>query len=389
MAWVRSYIGENDLVGKPLSVSDAIAVFDQAETPFLSRVSPSLRNLSGPGGMVPFGQRSFKFKEKVRRHNHTTLNGAVAAGVTTFILTDAICRAGDMIVVDDEVILLGSTSNNLTFTGCTRSVGTGADQDQASGDDVFVFGTSYAEHQNFPTGGPVFEAAEVTTYTDILMESFDLSGSAQNVEQYAEMSLGDKAVRCAADTFVILKKQLEQRVLFSSAQSPNGETTAGMMLGVYERVAATNYIDLGGASPTYEGLQQAVRKCKRWGGLKSGQAAVFCSDFSSHVIDRWQIPHVQAPAEASSIFGANVSAIRVGDAILEVYPANESGFLENHLLCSTDNVRVGPQCAEREFSLYQSAKVGDYNLWAVLGEYTCEVRGVYSHCYLLNALFSA
>ncbi len=389
MAWVRSYIGENDLVGKPIAVSDAVALFEQPETPFLSRVSPSLRNLSGPGGMVPFAQRTFKFKEKVRRHNHTTLNGAVAAGVTDFILTDNICRAGDQIVIDDEVITLGSTSNNLTFNGCTRSVGTGADQDHASGDDVFVFGTSYAEHQNFPAGGPVFEAAEVTTYTDILMESFDLSGSAQVVEQYAEMSQGDKAVRCAADTFVILKKQLEQRVLFSNAQAPSGENTAGKMLGVYERVAATNYVDLGGAAPTYEQLQQAVRKCKRWGGLKSGRAALFLSDYSGHVIDRWQIPHVQGPSEATAIFGANVNAIRIGDVVLEIYPANESGFLENHLLCSTDEIRVGPVSSEREFSVYKSAKVGDYDLWAVLGEYTCEVRGVYAHCYLLNALFAA
>jgi|GEM_PF-3090567 len=386
MTIYRDYMTGDRLVGLHVAYASAMAKQMRIETPILSYLSPTLMNLHTKGGMVPFGQRAYKYKEKQYLHARTTLNGDVAEAATTVVLTDKIARPGDLIVVNDEVITLGDSDDYLTFTGCTRSTFTGADHALTSGDQVFLFGTSYAEQQNAPTAGPIKQATEVTTHTDIFMDSVKVSGSAQAMQQYAEGNM-DKVVEYTLDVTIGLKHQLQYRMIWSDYQAGAGETTAGRMDGAYERVVGSNYIDFSDADITYPDIQKMVRKINRKGN--SGQKVLFVSDYQGHQIDQWLQAYgrIDSSQWAQTVFGTHVPAVRVGNEIVDIIATD---IMDTQaLMVSKDNVGVGPQAADRVFHPEALGKKGDYDEMMVVGEYTCEWMLVYSHCWGKSVNFAA
>lgn len=372
----RDGINEDQLVGKQSAFCATMARLERPETPILSYFSPNLQNLRTPNGMVPFGQRSYKYKERVHLHGRTTLASDVAASAVSITLVDKVCRPGDLIVIGDEVITLVSSADYLTFV-CTKSTFTGADAAHSSGDAVFVFGTSYAESANAPTASAIPQATEVTTYTDIIMESAKISGSAEEVEQYAEDP--DKLFEYSYELMLQAKHQLQARLMWSDATAPAGDTTAGRMDGIYERVVGSSYVDFSSGDITYANLQLMIRKVTRKGAR--GPFALFVSDYQGHQMDTWMQAYAQVqPSDlAAAVFGSHVKAIRVGQHVIDIIATDEMD--KNCLLASRDNIRVGPKSPKRQFHVELLGKKGDYTELMLVGEYTCEVALAYSHCW--------
>jgi len=378
MTLVRDGVASDELVGLHQAYANTMALQMRPETPILSMVSPNLKNLRTADGMVPYGQRAYKYKEKQHLAARTTLNGGIAAGVTTVVLTDKVCRPSDIVICGDEAIELGTSDDYLTFSDCTRSKFTGADAAHSDGDNVFVFGTSYEESSNSPTAGPVKQATEVTTDTDIFLESVKVSGSARYMQQYAEGNM-DKIVQYTLEAAVSLKKQLQYRIMWSDYQASSGEDTAGRFDGAYERIAGTNYVDFGSDNISYPDVQQMVRKCTRKGATGPFMLAV--SDYQHDQIDQWAQPYgrLEASELAQAIFGSHVFALRVQGKVIDIISTDEMDV--NALLCSYQLVGVGPKSADRVFHPEAIGKKGDYDEVMVVGEYTCEWPLPYAHCW--------
>jgi len=70
----------------------------------------------------------YHYLEIEDRPARTLLNdsGGISNSDTDIIFEHAVFAAGELVQIDEEVVLLGTTSDNLTFASCTRSHGTGA-----------------------------------------------------------------------------------------------------------------------------------------------------------------------------------------------------------------------------------------------------------------------
>ncbi|MBW7996021.1 MAG: hypothetical protein FVQ81_05490 [Candidatus Glassbacteria bacterium] len=73
---------------------------------------------------------------KVVKANATVLDGALAQGATTVVVAHDVFTAVQSVRIGEEQITLGSTSDNLTFTGCTRGAASTTDTDHADGQEV-------------------------------------------------------------------------------------------------------------------------------------------------------------------------------------------------------------------------------------------------------------
>jgi len=102
MAQVATWalIASSDQVGKPEDISDAIAHLAPWDTKFLSAIGMSSL-------LKPCTNPTHVYQEIQEKPLRTTLNGAITAGGTTFVLTDKVAIAGDRIQVNEEIILLG------------------------------------------------------------------------------------------------------------------------------------------------------------------------------------------------------------------------------------------------------------------------------------------
>jgi hypothetical protein len=84
---------------------------------------------------------------KVVQANATLLDGGLAQGVTSLTLAHAVFSPGQSVRIGEERITLGSSGDNLTFTGCTRGAGSTTDTDHAAGQEVLAAsGTELLSH---------------------------------------------------------------------------------------------------------------------------------------------------------------------------------------------------------------------------------------------------
>lgn len=88
----------------------------------------------------------------------TTLNGALTATDTTIVLTSGTnFAAASYVVIDKEMILLGSKSTN-TFTGCTRGIGGSVPRAHSNGATVYAAHESSSQSITFNSNRYVVRA---------------------------------------------------------------------------------------------------------------------------------------------------------------------------------------------------------------------------------------
>jgi len=380
--YLREQINTDNLDPVP-GYASAIAMLRPEENPILSYLSLNLANLPAEGGMIPGGGQSFKHKEKVYRPARTTLGTTVDNSTQTIILAEKAAGPGDVVVMDTEAILLGDTSDYLTFTTCTRSHFTGAAAAHTAGDDVLILGKFQAEHANAPTAGAIAVPTTVTGYAGIMIDTVDVGDSARFMAEYSEGAY-DKILAYTEETNLKQKHQLEHWLLYSKAQAGAGDTTAARPDGAFERIAATSYVDYSDTNLQYPDLQLQMRKAKRKGGRPR---VFFCSDYQHDQISQWPISYVNLqPSDlAKAIFGAHVSSIRVGQDVIDIVSSDKMG--KNSWLCSPEFVGVGPRRADRAFHLKPVGVLGDYEQVMSIGEYCVCVQNPYAHVWGTSVKF--
>lgn len=75
---------------------------------------------------------------KVVQANATVLASTLAQGATTVAVVDAVFSPGQDVRIGEEQITLGASSDNLTFTACTRGAGGTTDSAHGSGQEVLA-----------------------------------------------------------------------------------------------------------------------------------------------------------------------------------------------------------------------------------------------------------
>jgi len=117
----RTLTTSSESVGIPENYADKIYHLAPWETQLLTKVGMD----SLP---TPCTQPVYHYLEIEDRPARTLLNdsGGISNSDTDIIFEHAVFAAGELVQIDEETILLGTTSDNLTFASCTRSHGTGA-----------------------------------------------------------------------------------------------------------------------------------------------------------------------------------------------------------------------------------------------------------------------
>ena len=332
---------------------------------------------------TPCKQTVYDFYEKQWRPMRTTLNGSVAAGVTTFIFSDQSFKPGEYIKTDSEVIKLGSTSNYLTFTGCTRSVGGGADADHADGASVRSYGKPWTIGSAAGTGDMIVQPNKVTNYTRIIKREIAVSRTAAVIEEYHRTgnSRYDANLMEQRDNAL---QELENGLIDGVAVAAVADSTAGQAEGIFERIRSGSGTDQNGTTPTRDQIRVPLRGIKDYGGSGS---LILCSDYMADVFSDWQLPYLRAEAgsPAAEKFGNTVKLLELSGGTLAVLPMPK---IKNELyILSPEFIRCGPLTAS-DFIHTFHGKDGDRIKGELVAEYTYQVGAPKAHHVLYDVASS-
>jgi hypothetical protein len=244
--------------------SNVIYEADPADHPILTLARSSAGGASAASSVHKYQERPF-------RRLRTTLNGSITSGqVNGITFTDATFRAGDRVRIDQEVILLGSTSDNLSFDGCTRSLGTGAAASHADGAISNGIGKAHVQGSSSTGSGDlIIEPDVVTTWTKIYKRKVSVAESAEMEIQWGKpISQAQWEIMEKGED---IKTEQERDCFWGVGQARVGQTTPGAFDGFYERiVGGGNNTDLGGSA--YLDMQKvrtAMAAIRDYGHAKS------------------------------------------------------------------------------------------------------------------------
>lgn len=248
----------------------------------------------------------------------STLDGSINSSVTTVTFATKAFKTGESVRVNAETILLGSTSDNLTFTGCTRGVG--STSGAAHDDGAAAIGVGKAHAQNSSSTGTsdlIIEPQTVTSYTKITKRIIDVSGTAQLEIQHGEpMPRWQKEMMVQGNHMM---REQERDLFYRSKAAPSGGSTGGSFDGYYERISdAGNTEDDGGNAVSLDSVRDAI---KNWRGYEFGQPGfampvIFCSTKQKQYFDSLgdtKVYYASDPSQNAVVakFGAEVAYLRV------------------------------------------------------------------------------
>jgi len=345
LSHVFANMTSTDIVGAKESVAEEV----YESNPQASLIYTLIAN---NGLDKPVTDDSYVYGEIDQRVNRTTLNGGLSSGDTTFILTDACFSAGQQIRCNGELILLGSTGDNLTFTGCSRSVGDVAAASLADGDMVAGLPVPRAQGRAAgSTGDHVVMPSQVTTYPQIFGKDIVVSGTAAAMAAYGNVN----AISRIVDSQELqLKLEIAQAMLFGKSQAASGTGTAGRFDGLVQRLqVASQTDDIGGANVTQSDAEGMIQGIRDYNYMPD---TLICGLRSERVFNSWNLPHVTIPNMSAQMFGVTVPQLNLGGSILNVLATPEMD--SEMIICDSAKLQFGWKPG-RELSLKYMGEDGD------------------------------
>ncbi len=368
----------SESVGIPANYADRIYHLAPWETPIVTAVG--LDSLP-----TPCTNPVYHYIEIEDRPARTTLDGSISSGDTSFTFSEAVFAAGEVVQINEETILLGTTSDNKTFAGCTRSHGAGADADHSDAAPVTSLGKPRA--QGFAassTGDRIIQGNDVTNYTQIFAKDVVVSGTSQAVYRYGRE--GDEVSYQEMFQQKVLKKELQNAFLWGVDTAAATTATAGEMDGIYERLATPSSADLGDGALQLADVEDAVEAAMDYGARPN---IIAVGLYTKRVIDSWGVPYVKHDTDPMSstnmTYGTNVTKLYVGGVELDVLVCSD---LHAHVFVMDANrLGLGP-LASRAFFKKDLDDGGDRKKSQIIGEYTCAVPNPHSHYVFTSVKFS-
>lgn len=299
------------LVGQKEDISEDLRTLVPEQTPFLNSI--------GYGrGVAKNATHQYLDDAYIPRRG--LLSGAHSAATTTFVATTACAKPGQRIQCQGEVILLGASLDNLTFTGCLRGQGTAAAAIHASGVPFTILGKAEVQGVAAGSADVSYEPRTVTNYVQQFMKVCDVPDITMGAQRYGRPgnAYDDDVLVKMRD----MKIEIEESALHGVAVLGVGSTAvSGWMGGFYERVVGTHTTAMGGISIRQEDLKTAVEGIGAFFDPQINvNAIMLCSLHQSLVFDSWVEAHVVvAPGDPLvALYGVNCRRLRVGPMLIDV-----------------------------------------------------------------------
>lgn len=378
VTYVRSAMGTSDLVATVTSHSELMNEMAVWETPLLAMIG--LDSLT-----TPCKNSTHYYLEMPWKPNRSTLNGGINNSTQTITLSNEMFKASDIVQIGTEQILLGTTSNNLTFSNCTRSYGTAAAAAHSDGDTVRLIASPAAQGASLGSSGDlVTMPSQVTTYTQIFERFARVTGTANVIQRYGRMDVSEMDYQVSQHLKEILV-QMQSSILFGVGGAPSGTSTAGKFDGIYER-SYGGAVSLSSAAITVSQLQDDILGILEYGRPES--LAYVCSNYSARVLDSLAASKeviTIPPADAGNAYyvnyGVRVQTLFLCGVQIAVIPCQECQDTGVEFLVRPDMLHFGPLRSElgsREIHSAEIASTGDYDARMIVGEYTFECPGAAS-----------
>lgn len=322
------------------------------------------------------GGPTYKYNEYQFLPTITSLNGDILIGATTIVLADAIARAGDQIILGNEVILLGTTSDNLTFASCTRSVGTGAAAAGSSGAKVKVVAKSNLQGAALDDTSFRVQPNVITGYTRIGKAGVGVSRTYKHSQVLGDG--GDQLREDAMNKTVDLIAGLEHQVVYGVGAAPT-TSVAGSFDGIYERVIGVNATDASSGDITLALIKDAVGEIDEYHGNDSVPLALIVGNHQRYEIDAIGWGKVQLSPTLSAMYGAQVQSVFVSGremALITDHNMDTNGLA---MIVTPSAIGVGPLTPEDHYTYVEKGKTNDGDEGNVIGEYGCAVQGTKTH----------
>jgi hypothetical protein len=328
-----SMILTSDQVGKPESVTPGLAAAISQDTPLLNAVSPNLNNLS-----APIRGTTHKYYEEQSRSKRTTLSTSINSSITTLVLATAVFKSGEFIVMDEEVIKLGNTSNNKTFTDCVRAQWNTSAAAHVAG--MAALGMDTPQTEGAPAGDPDLwvEPDEITTYAANLRQDIQCSKDALKQDQHWRaqgLTAYDLRLNKA---MIAMRSTIENLLLMSYAQARSGDTTPGRFNGIYQRLASGNMSDLSNEDLDSNDLDDALQAVYDY---ESEPDLLLVNSRQGILISKWGLPYIQITPEEATTFGVNTKVLEINGTRLYVIAMKKWHRHPHCALLSSKHIRVG------------------------------------------------
>lgn len=293
---------------------------------YLAHYNRGLLNaLGGLEGAVQAKQRTHSWTDMAYRPARTTLNGAVAAGATIFVMAEAKFRPYDYVMCEGEVIKLGSSSDYLTFgavTPCVRSIGTPGDADHASGVGVVRISKAQAEGQAVSAGDAVMVPGTATNYCQRIERYVIQSDEANRTELYGRPgpSFDDFARQQLEEAYL----EAQGAIWFNGVATAPADSsgTYGVCKGIREwLLAAGKTTAMGNVDLAQSHLRTAVQNILNYFDPASPLNAILALPLrQTMLIDTWQIPYLQIQPGDPLVakYGVQVKRIQIGPMTIDI-----------------------------------------------------------------------
>lgn len=368
----------SETVGIPENYADRIFHLAPWETQLLTALGMD----SLP---TPCTNPTYHYLDIEDRPARTTLATAVNTTTQTIVMSEAVFAAGEVIQMDEETILLGTTSDNLTFSTCTRSHGTTAGQAHIQYAPAISLGKPRAQGAAAgSTGDRMIQPNDITNYTQIFSKDVVVSGTSEALNRYGREGT-EKAYQEMFQSKT-LKKELQGAVIWNKAVAPSTTSTAGEMDGIYERIRTNSVTDISDGAQSVENMEDLVEVCQDWGGMPN---VVACGLYPKRIFDAWGPQFVQHNVDPMSPvnmqYGTNVSKLYIGGVGMDILVCPD---LHTHILVlDTTRIGVGP-LQGRAFNMKDLDDGGDRKKSMIVGEYTCAVPNSRAHAMLSSVKFT-
>jgi hypothetical protein len=305
------------LVGQKEDITDDLIELVPAQTPFLN-------SIGFPGGGTAYNATHY-YLDDAYIPRRTTLVTTITSSSTTIVLTDAIAKAGQRIEMQGERILLGTTTDQLTFSGCTRAVGTTpAAAAHTAGCPIHVLGLGESQGAAAGSGDTGYEPRSVTAYVQEWEKIIDIPDITNNAQRYGRpgKAYDDDATKKLRD----LKIEMELSAIWGVAVAPAGSTgTKGWMGGLWDRVKGTNLTAMGTTNFTQDKFRTAVEAIAPFYNQDERvNAVLLCPIRQCFIFDGWAQAHVVDSSDPlAKTYGVNVRRLVFGPMTIDVIGYNK------------------------------------------------------------------
>ena len=348
-------------------ISDAIFMLDWEEIPLLALLG--MDSATQKFQLVNPMARTIEVIEDAMRSFTTTLDADSLTADTTLDVQagDGILfRSGDIIKVDDELMLVTAVSTDeLTVT---RGWGGTTAHDMVDTDPVLIVTNAVAEGADYRQGTTTL-TTQWSNYTQIISEAVTITGTDQVVAKYGisvdELEYHASKLFNNGGRAGVIARYLAQTFYHGQKQVRAAGTPVSTMGGFNSRLSeipASNKVALSGGALTKAAIHTVIRGIRQNNGNPD---IMVCNAWAMEMINSFYEGNIRTTRD-ETVGGSEITQIMTPHGRVNVVydwlcPTTEIYFI--------DRERVGWH-ALRPFETTPTIELGDRAGMQVLGEYT-------------------